>query len=129
MELAGKSILVVEDNEMNRMLAGFSLNELGIEPEEAEDGSQAVDMYKSSEEGHFDLILMDIMMPVMDGMEATRLIREAGRSDSGSIPIIAMTAETEPEEIAKFAENGFTDYIEKPFEDADLQAKLEKYLG
>lgn len=129
MDFSDKKVLVVEDNEMNRMLAGFSLNEYGIEPEEAEDGQAAVDLYNGKEEGYYDLILMDIMMPGMDGIEATNIIRNAGKSDSSSIPIVAMTAETEPEEIAKFPSLGFSDYLEKPMEDEALEAVLIKYLA
>lgn len=129
MDYSEKKVLVVEDNEMNRMLAGFSLNEYGIEPEEAEDGAEAVDMYKSKDDGHYDLILMDIMMPGMDGLEATKLIRESGKADCHDIPIVAMTAESDPDEIAKYSSQGFTDYIEKPMEDEALEALLAKYLG
>lgn len=129
MDFSGKNVLVVEDNEMNRMLASFALNEHGIEPDEAEDGSQAKDAYMSKDEGYYDLILMDIMMPVMDGIEATGIIRAVGRSDSTVVPIVAMTAESDPEEIAKYKSQGFTDYIEKPMDDDALAAILEKYLG
>jgi len=72
---------------------------------------------------------MDIMMPVMDGLAATANIRNAGRVDSASIPIVAMTAETDANEISKFAEMGLTDYIEKPMEMENLEKILEKYLG
>lgn len=123
-----KKVLVVEDNEMNRMLAGFALNEYEIEPEEAEDGAQAVEKYKAAGAGYYDLILMDIMMPVLDGIEATKLIREAGLDDSGTIPIVAMTAESDPDEIAKYSSQGFTDYIEKPMEEEALEEILNKYL-
>lgn len=129
MSYSDKKVLVVEDNDMNRMLAGFALADFEITPEEASDGQEAVDMYMNAAEGYYDLIMMDILMPGMCGDEATKLIRAAGRSDSNTLPIVAMTAESDADEIAAFKDKGFTDYIEKPMEMENLEVILKNCLG
>lgn len=88
----GLRILLAEDNELNREIATFILEDEGMEIVEAVDGKQAVSLFLKWPEHYFNAVLMDIMMPEMDGYEATRAIRESGRNDSRSIPIIAMTA-------------------------------------
>lgn len=128
MGFEGKKVLVVEDNDMNRMLASMALGEFDIEPDEAEHGQDALDKYLASDEGYYDLIMMDMLMPVMDGETATGKIRNSGRSDA-SLPIVAMTAESDQDEIAKYPQMGLTDYIEKPMEMEELEKILNKYLG
>ena len=123
-----KKVLVVEDDDMNRMLASMSLGEFEITPDEAADGKQALDMFLASPEGTYDLIMMDVMMPVMDGIESTKNIRSSGRSDC-NLPIVAMTAESDENEIHRFIQEGLTDYIEKPMEMESLELILNKYLG
>ena len=83
---------MVEDNELNREIAQFILEHTGITVVNAENGKEAVEIFKASEQGEFDFILMDVMMPVMDGLEATRIIRKMERPDAVQIPIFAMTA-------------------------------------
>ena len=90
--LSGCRILLAEDNELNREIAAFLLKDEGISVTEAEDGQQALELFKEKPAGTFDVILMDLMMPVMDGYTATRKIRELERSDAKTVPIIAMTA-------------------------------------
>lgn len=124
-----KKVLLVEDNDMNRMLAGFLFKEFGIITEDAIDGNEAIEMIKNSAEGYYNLVMMDILMPNMCGDEATKIIRAMGRADSNKLPIIAMTAEADVNVIAKFPEKGFTDFIAKPMLKDELSALLEKYLG
>ena len=90
--LKGSRILLVEDKELNLEIAEFILKDKGAEVTTARNGIQAVDKFSSSAEGWFDLILMDIMRPFMDGYEATKKIRAMGRDDSDKVPIVAMTA-------------------------------------
>ena len=78
---------MVEDNELNREIAQFILEHTGITVVNAENGKEAVEIFKASEQGEFDFILMDVMMPVMDGLEATRIIRKMERPDAVQIPI------------------------------------------
>ena len=99
--LSGCRILLAEDNELNREIAAFLLKDEGISVTEAEDGQQAVELFKEKPAGTFDAILMDLMMPVMDGYTATRKIRELERSDAKTVPIIAMTANAFQEDAEK----------------------------
>ena len=121
-------ILIVEDNEMNRMLAEISLSEYQVETQTAENGQVALQLVKDNPEGYFDMIFMDILMPVMNGIEATKGIRSLDRMDTMFVPIIAMTAESDQDEISKYESYGFTDYIEKPMDMDELSRLMEKYL-
>ena len=114
--LEGKRLLLVEDNMINREIARELLGMTRAEIETAEDGKQAVDMFLASPEGWYDLILMDVQMPVMDGYAATGAIRSSARSDSASIPIYAMTANTFAEDIAKARSAGMNGHIAKPID-------------
>ena len=129
MSYEDKKVLVVEDNEMNRMLVTMALAEYDIVPDEAEDGRQAYTMYMDKPEGYYDLILMDMLMPVMGGEEATGMIRGSERADAATIPIIAMTAESDADEIARYPEIGMSGYLEKPMDDEALFSALQQYLG
>lgn len=107
-DFKGKRILLVEDNELNREIAEELIGVTGASVESAEDGVQAVEMFKESAEGYYDLILMDVQMPHMDGYEATRCIRALGRSDAQKVPIFAMTANAFAEDVQKSREAGMT---------------------
>lgn len=109
-------ILLVEDIEINRELAEQILLEAGFLVESVEDGSDAVLALKNHAEGYYDLILMDIQMPVMNGYEATRAIRAIGREDCATIPIIALSANARDEDKRMSMENGMNFHIAKPFD-------------
>ena len=112
----GGRILLVEDIELNRMLAEAVLTEAGFDVTAVPDGTDAVDAFRESEQGFFDLILMDIQMPVMNGYEATRAIRALGRDDASTVPIIALSANTSPEDIKESIDSGMNDHFSKPFD-------------
>lgn len=118
----GKRALLVEDNEINREIACELLRQLGVMIEQAENGIEAVGMFADSEEDYYDLIFMDIQMPVMDGNEATRKIRAMDRKDAKVIPIIAMTAHIFAEDIQMALQAGMDIHIAKPL---NVQKMLE----
>ncbi len=113
-DLGGMHILLVEDNMINRMIAEEILSSAGAEVETAENGKEACDLFEASEAGKFDVILMDIQMPVMDGYEAVRNIRKMNRADAETVRIYAMTANTFAEDIARAREAGMDGHIAKP---------------
>lgn len=119
--LAGAHILLAEDNEMNQMLATKIFARWKVNLEIAENGAQAVEKIKA---GNFDLVLMDIQMPVMDGYEATQHIRKDLPSPKNNIPVIAMTAHAMVGESEKCISLGMNDYISKPFNQQDLYDKI-----
>ena len=125
----GARVLVVEDNELNREIATEILQDVGFVVETATDGSIGVDMVKQSPEGHYDLILMDIQMPVMDGYEATRAIRYLPRKDVTGMPIIAMTANAFEEDRERALQNGMNAHIAKPLDVEALVNRLECILS
>lgn len=127
-EFAFYRVLVVEDNELNQEIVTEILQEKGFIVETASDGSVAVEMMKDSEEGYYDLILMDIQMPVMDGYEATRAIRYLPRKDVMRLPIIAMTANAFEEDREKALENGMNGHIAKPLDVKKLMSMLRSVL-
>lgn len=114
-DLSGLNILLVEDNAMNREIAKNTLQHAGASVITAADGLEAVTIFEKSEIHDFDLILMDIIMPVMDGYEATQKIREMSRKDS-SLPIMAMTANAFSSDIQRSADAGMDAHIVKPFD-------------
>jgi len=116
------SVLVAEDNEVNRMLLGSILKRLGHRHAVAADGLEAV---AAVERGSFDVVLMDVQMPVVDGIEATRRIR-AMAGDRGSLPIIALTANAMAGDRERYMAAGMTDYVSKPINIDDLSAALDR---
>lgn len=112
--LDGFNILLVEDNELNMEIAEFSLQNAGAKITKAWNGQEAVEIFQASSIGDFDVILMDVMMPVMDGYEATKNIRSLSREDAKTIPIIAMTANAFSEDKIKAEEAGMNEHIAKP---------------
>jgi len=127
-DLKGKRILLVEDNELNREIAEDLLSDEGIEVVTAENGQSAVEVFAASEENHFDAILMDIIMPVMDGLEATRNIRGLERCDSQTVPIVAMTANAFESDADKSYEAGMNAHLTKPLRIDILKMTLSKLI-
>ncbi len=125
---SGKRVLLVEDNEINREIAKELLGFIDVDVEQAENGQIAVDMVKKNPPCYYDLIFMDVQMPVMNGYEAARCIRGMGREDTGSIPIIAMTANAFADDIRDALDSGMNDHIAKPVEVPKLLGALEKWL-
>ena len=127
-DFKGKRILLVEDNELNREIAEELIGVTGASVESAEDGVQAVEMFKESAEGYYDLILMDVQMPHMDGYEATRCIRALGRSDAQKVPIFAMTANAFAEDVQKSREAGMNAHISMPLDIRAVYKQMNRYL-
>ena len=114
--LAGKQCLVVEDNELNAEIASAFLTMAGMKSMKASNGQEAVDVYNRMEPGFFDVILMDIRMPVMNGYDACKRIRESGRPDSLTIPIVAMTANAFSEDVELAGKSGMNAHLAKPID-------------
>lgn len=127
-QYVGKRILVAEDNILNREIAHEILTEAGFEVEEAKDGSDALQMIERSGEGYYDLVLMDVLMPVMNGYEATKLIRKLPRMDIRTMPIIAMTAKAFEEDKELALQSGMNAHIAKPLNVEKLFHVLSNWL-
>lgn len=128
-DYSSKRILVVEDNDLNREIAQEILSMTGVKVETAENGKQAVDMVTASEEGYYDLILMDLQMPVMNGHDATRALRAMGRKDIRELPIIAMTANAFLDDVQQSKASGMNEHMSKPLDVDQLQRMLSRWLG
>ena len=124
--LRGMRILLAEDNELNMEIAEFMLQSAGAEVTEARDGREAVELFRASPPGHFDAVLMDVMMPVLDGYQATGIIRASDRPDAG-VPIIAMTANAFVEDRQRAREVGMTEHLAKPLDRAVLVRTLQRW--
>lgn len=129
LDLQGKKILLVEDNELNCEIACELLKLTGAEVEIAENGEKAIEIYKNSKIGEFNIIFMDIQMPIMDGYMATKRIRELNREDAKRVEIVAMSANTFSDDIQKAIYYGMNDYIPKPIDVKKLISILKKYSG
>ncbi len=127
--LTGLKVLLAEDNELNREIAELTLSEAGAEVATVEDGEAAVKAFQTNAPGRFDVILMDLMMPKMTGLEATRAIREMTRPDAATIPIVAMTANVFADDVKATQEAGMNAHIAKPFNAANLIAVLARLAG
>lgn len=126
-DITGKKILLVEDNDLNAEIAQIQLEEAGAEVTVAKDGKEALDIFKENPEGTFDTILMDIMMPVMDGLTATKKIRALDRPDAVKIPIIAMSANAFEEDAKKSIAAGMNEHLAKPLKIEQVIAAIAKY--
>ena len=126
--LQGKHILLAEDNDLNLEIAEFLLQNAGLRTTAARNGQEAVTLFAASAPGTFDAILMDVMMPQLDGYEATRAIRALDRPDAAAIPIFAMTANAFTEDRRRAHESGMNEHLTKPLEPDTLLRTLAKYL-
>ncbi len=127
LQFSNKRILVAEDNELNWEIAYELLHDLGLELDWAENGKVCTEMFEKSEPGYYDAILMDIRMPIMDGYEATDVIRAMKRPDA-SIPIIAMTADAYSDDIQRCLDHGMNAHVAKPIDIDDVARILKKYM-
>lgn len=125
----GKRILLAEDNALNREIAVELIKITGAEVDTAEDGLQAIEQFEKVQPGYYDLILMDVQMPRMNGYEATRYIRKMERSDASSIPIFAMTANAFAEDEQKSREAGMNAHISKPLDVKAVYEKMNAFLS
>ncbi len=128
-DFSGRRVLLVEDNAINMEIAQELLKMYGLEVAEAWNGQEAVEIFQSSPEGWFDLILMDMQMPVMDGCTAAKAIRELSRTDAGQVPIIALTANAFSEDVAATAKAGMNAHISKPIEFDKLYKVLAAFVA
>lgn len=127
-ELSGRRILLAEDMPVNAEIVKEVLKMKGIETEHAENGSIAAEMFKSKPEGYYDAILMDMRMPVMDGLESTRQIRSASHPDAKSIPIIALTANAFEEDVQRSMQTGINAHLSKPINPEDIFTTLAELI-
>lgn len=127
-DFSGKRLLVAEDNELNREIAFEILAVTGAEVHAVETGAQAVRTFESSPPGYFDLVLMDIQMPELDGCEATRVIRALDRPDARSVPILAMTADAFVEDEERSRRCGMDSHLSKPLDIHLVYATIDKFL-
>ena len=125
MDLTGKRVLLCEDNHINTEIATILLKNKGLQVETAVNGAEGVKKFTEAENGYYDLVLMDIHMPLMDGYEATRRIRALSRRDSKTVPIIAMTADAFEEDSQAGLKAGMNAYLSKPVD----PKKLFRVLG
>ncbi len=127
--LEGKHLLIAEDQEINAEVLTDLLELEGMSSEWAENGKLAVELFAQSEQGHFDAILMDMRMPVMDGLSATREIRKLARPDAAAIPIIALSANAFEEDVKQCLEAGMNEHLSKPIDVDRLKETLGRLLG
>ncbi len=127
-DFTGKRVLLVEDNELNREIATEILEMVGLEVESAENGSIAVDMFAGADPGYYNMVIMDVQMPVMNGYEATCAIRSLKRKDARYIPIVAMTANAFAEDIQAAKSSGMNEHMAKPIDLGQLMDVLERWL-
>ena len=121
-------ILLVEDNELNMEIAEFVIQNEGASVTKAWNGQEAVEIFQKSRSDEFDVILMDIMMPVMNGYEAAKMIRTLDRDDAKTVPIIAMTANAFTEDRLKSKESGMNEHIAKPIDSKLLVKVISEFV-
>ena len=127
-DLAGRRVLVAEDNDLNWEILEALLSDIGMKTEWAENGQVCLDKFLASEPGYYDIILMDVRMPVMNGHEATQNIRSSSHPDARTIPIIAMTADAFSEDIKKCLDSGMNAHTAKPINFDEVVSLLKKYI-
>ena len=128
-DFTGKRVLLVEDNDLNLEIAETILGMVGCEVEAAKNGQEAVDKFMETPVHHYDVILMDIRMPIMDGFEATKLIRTSEKEDARTVPIIALSANAFDEDTKKSIDAGMNGHLAKPIDMKHLYKVLNKVLN
>lgn len=128
-DLTGKRALIVEDNDLNLEITEAMLEELHVQTAVAKDGREAVNVFNASSPDTFDFILMDIMMPVMDGLEATRQIRRLDRSDARSVPILALSANAFEDDVQRSLDAGMNAHLTKPLDIRKAIQELQEVLN
>lgn len=126
--LCGKKVLVVEDNYINLEIAEFLLGECGAEVVSAKDGKKAVEIFEKSADFEFAAVLMDVMMPVMNGLDATKAIRKLPCPDAETVPIIAMSANAFTDDVEQSLKAGMNEHLIKPLDEKLLMRTLNKYI-
>ena len=126
--IEGVRVLVAEDNDLNMEITEFVLSSVGAVVIKASNGQEAIEIFEKSEVGEIDIILMDVMMPGVDGLAATRIIRSMSREDAKTIPIIAMTANAFSEDRLRAVEAGMNEHLAKPLESTVIIKTIAKYL-
>ncbi len=127
-DLAGRHVLVAEDNELNWEIADGMLSEMGMELDWAENGRYCVEKFSSSPVGYYDVILMDIRMPEMNGFEAASAIRGLDRADAAAIPIIAVSADAFADDVQKCMDCGMNAHTAKPYDFGKIIGLLNQLL-
>ena len=127
--IAGMRVLLVEDNEINCEIAEYILRDAGVEVVTANDGKAAVDTFAASKPGSFDCVLMDLMMPVMSGYEASRVIRSLDRADAEAVPIIALSANAFEEDVALAKGAGMNAHLAKPVDIREMFQVMSQLRG
>ncbi|MBR4343391.1 MAG: transporter substrate-binding domain-containing protein [Lachnospiraceae bacterium] len=128
-DFSGKRVLLAEDNDMNQLIANAILTELGFEVDIAINGKEAVDKIESNTSGYYDIVLMDIQMPVMDGYEATKAIRALGDKKKAEIPIVSVTANAFEEDKQMALKSGMNDHLAKPYDIPQITKTLAELLN
>ena len=126
--IRGAKVLLVEDNDLNMEIAEFMLTNEGVNVVKAVNGQEAVEAFEASRPGDIDVILMDVMMPVMGGLEATRRIRSLNRPDAKTIPIFAMTANAFADDVERSRRAGMNEHLTKPLDAAVLTKMIGQYM-
>ena len=127
--LAGMRVLLVEDNEINCEIVEYILRDVGVEVVTANNGKAAVDTFSAAEPWAFHCVLMDLMMPVMSGYEATRVIRSLDRRDAETVPIIALSANAFDEDIALAKDAGMNEHLAKPVDIRKMFQVMSRLRG
>ncbi|MDO5563490.1 MAG: response regulator [Synergistaceae bacterium] len=125
-DFTGRRVLLAEDNQLNQIVTEGLLEKVGVVCEIAEDGRTALDMFTSSEPGYYDAILMDVQMPSMNGLEATKLIRSSNHPDAQTVQIIALTANAFDDDVAQALSTGMNAHVSKPIEVNEFVSTLDR---
>ena len=127
-DFTGKRALVAEDNELNMEIIAYVLGDMGFTVDKAMNGKEAVDAFAQSPTGRYDVVLMDVMMPVMDGLTAAHRIRCLDRDDAAKVPIVATSANAFAEDVKRSLASGMNAHVSKPIDPAKLAKVLAKVM-